>query len=40
MSGCCPFAEDQAKPLAEAEPITCPDCGNKGKSVPTLTLAN
>lgn len=38
MSSCCPVAEDQARRLAEAEPITCPDCGNKGKPVPTLTV--
>jgi len=38
MSGCCSVTEDHSRRLAVAAQSTCPDCGKKGKSVPTVTV--
>lgn len=40
MSGCCSSARDEACSLPESKPSFCPACGQKGKSVATLTVKN
>ncbi|SRR5581483_1489792 len=40
MSGCCSTTTDAACSLPESKPGFCPACGQKGKSVATLTVKN
>jgi hypothetical protein len=40
MSGCCSSTRDEACALPQIKPGLCPACGQKGKSVATLTVKN